>query len=155
MKQQSDDLFDGLLNFYTKQAFWFYKRNMGKRDCLDLTAGLNMVTTCINMAELYWCRGNESEALKHFKNAVFIGKLVEPDSLVVARAFSNMGIIYRNQGKLDDALKCYQECVLTEEHLMPNSKTVAISYETIGAILTRQGKLKEASVAFSLARLMG
>ena len=154
MKQQNNVAIDELLNFYTNQTFGFYKKNMGKRDCLDITEGRNMAKICINMAELYWCRDNEVEALKHFKNAVFIGQLVEPESLVVAMAFSNMGIIYQNQDKLDDALKCYQECVLIEEHLMPNGGAVAMSYEAIGAILTRQGKSSEASVAFRLARLM-
>ena len=152
MKQQADVVFDTLLDFYIKNAMAFYKRNIGKRGHLERTEGLHMAIICSNMGELYWGRGNQSEALKYFEQAVFVGRLAAPDSLVVAMAFSNMGDIYQNQGRLDDALRSKQEAVLIEERLIPSSQAVSMSYETIGNILTCQGKSKEAMAAFGKAR---
>ena len=111
MKNQSEVVSNRLMAFYTDDALAFYEKNMHNKDHLDLAEGIHMARTCNNIAELYRGMGYQSEALNFFKQAAFIGRLVEPCHLVVAWACSNMGHLYRKQGKLDKALENYQATV--------------------------------------------
>lgn len=153
MKQQKK-VINELIKFYSDKALAFFIKNMKKKHRLDLTESRQMIRICINIAELYRTSGEESKALMYLKNAVYIGKMVDPNSLLLAFAFNNMGRIYKSQGKLDDALNNYQECLLIEEGLIKDNSVIAISYRDIAEVLISQGKSEEARLAFNLANLL-
>lgn len=155
MEKKKEVVFNKLMASCVDHSIAFYTKNMGNKDHLDRAEGINMAMNCINMAELYLGMGYHSQALDSFQNAVFIGRLVEPYSLVVATAYYNMGDIYQQQGKLDEALECYQETLLIEDRLVPYSRAVQISYNAISNILALQGKPEEAATAAEMARKFG